>query len=151
MFHFTGEIYKKGYNYLVDVPSTATEYFNRHGNIPVHGRINGTEFIGTISPRKNKLFVLHLNAEIRKKTGLSVEDKADVFIEYDNVSREKETPLDLEQILREKDDNWEIYQNFTSARKRELINYIEDAKKAETRLKRIEKIVEYVIRKRKQY
>jgi uncharacterized protein YdeI (YjbR/CyaY-like superfamily) len=67
--------------------------------------------------------------------------------EGDPESREIPIPEDLELFLNE---NPEVYKNFNSfspSHRRELLIFMNKAKHAETRLKRINKIISFILKK----
>lgn len=57
-----------------------------------------------------------------------------------------EIPEDLELIMSENREVWQRFLGFSQARRNELLKYLATAKRPETRLKRIEKIIEHTIR-----
>ncbi len=147
MFTFIATIYKEGMNYVVDVPDDSETYFRKSGYIPVRGTINNEDFKGTLIPRKKNRHVLFVNWDIRTRINKSEFDRIEVNIEYDPESRDLPVPEDVELILSEDSRIYEAFLKMSASQRREIISYISGAKKAETRLKRIQK-VEDVLRKR---
>lgn len=141
---FSETIYKEGYNYLVSLPYNVSKNFKTSNNIPVRGTINGIQHKATLVHRKNNNFVLFLNAEIRKKANLTDNDTVHVSLEYDPEPRIVNTPDDVQLIFKENMKVWNTYDAFSDSRKREIVNYITEAKKAETRLNRIEKMAQRI-------
>ena len=148
MYSFSSIVYKTGYTYTVDVDLDVPALFKKSGYIPVNAYVKSLEFKGTLIPRKDNRYVMYLNADIRKRAGIQVEDIVQIEIEYDPVSRELPIPEDLELILKEKDSLWEQFVTLTPSHRRELIQYLNEAKKPESRLIRINKIISHLIIKK---
>ena len=140
MFSFCASIYKEGMNYVVDVPDNRNHHFQKKKYIPVRGTINHESFKGTLIPRKNERHVLFINKDIRQKINKSEFDEIEICIEHDPESRELPVPEDIELILSENIDIYSAFLKLSPAHRRELILFVTDAKKPETRLKRIQKI-----------
>jgi uncharacterized protein YdeI (YjbR/CyaY-like superfamily) len=144
MFSFVSTIYKEGMNYVVRVPDSIKTYLNRSGYIPVRGKIDDQAFKGILTPRKNESFVLFVNRDIRTKIKKTEADEIAVSIEFDPESRELSVPEDVELILSENAQLIKEFHRLTPAHRRELILFVEDAKKPETRLKRIQRLVMHI-------
>lgn len=142
---FETRVYKEGINYLVEADEHVSSYLNRKGFIPVRGIIRNHKLIGTLVPRKNSRYVLFLNQEIRKSAGIKAGDLVQILLEYDHESRELPVPLDLEDALSQNTSAKSGFYKFTASHKRELIVWINDARKVETREKRITKALVHCV------
>jgi uncharacterized protein YdeI (YjbR/CyaY-like superfamily) len=58
-----------------------------------------------------------------------------------------EIPDELQQALLEDEDLKKWYESFSHSHKREFAEYVGEAKRAETRLKRLEKIIPMILEK----
>ncbi len=139
---FSAEIFKVAMNYAVQVPKHVTEALNKNGYVPVKGKVNGMEFKGTLVPRKENTHIMYLKTDIRKKAGVGEFDTVEVILEFDPVSRDIPVPEDVEMIFRENITDWEAFIHLSPSARREILKYIVDARKPETRLNRILKIRE---------
>jgi hypothetical protein len=144
MFNFNSTIYKEGMNYVVDVPDDSKSYFQKDGYIPVKGTIDTEKFIGTLIPRKGNKYALFIKWEIRTKINKTEFDEVEVKIEYDPESRELPVPEDVELILAENSEIYNAFLKLSTSHRRELIQYVTNAKKDDTRLKRIQKIEDHL-------
>lgn len=140
MFSFKATIYKEGMNYVVDVPDSCRSYFQKTGYIPVRGTIDGENYMGTLIPRKGNNYVIFVNWEVRTKINKTEFDDIEVAIDYDPESRELQIPEDVELILSEDNKILQTFLELSTSHRRELIQYVTEAKKTETRLKRIQRI-----------
>ena len=144
MYSFTANIYKEGMNYLVEVPAEFSVQLKISGNIPVKGYANGVPFKGTCVPRKGNHLALFLNSEIRNKIYKTEHDEVTLQIEYDSESRDLPVPEDLDMVLSEENGLSEYFLQMTTSHRKELIRYVLAAKKPETRLKYIRRVVDLV-------
>jgi hypothetical protein len=108
----------------------------------VRGKADGIPFKSTCVPRKENRFVVILNGDIRKKTGKSDGDPVKLELEYDPESREIPLPEDVEMILAEDEAVLQEFLNGSPSDRRQFILYILQAKHEETRLKRIQVLVQ---------
>ena len=149
MYFFEAEVYKSGYNYLVDLPTGICEKFNKGGYIPVRGVVKNEPFKSSLAPRQGEKFVMFLNSEIRKKAQISESDFVNIEIECDPESRDIEIAEDVEQILKETQECWQKFISMSPAHRRELLLWIYDAKQIETRLRRIKKAIHHISKRKK--
>jgi len=147
MVSFTAQIVKEGGNYVVSVPAAQWHKFTQSGNIPVGGTVNNFPIKGTLVPRKNNRLVLFIDYETRKKIGKGEFDAVTVKIEFDPEDRNLPIPEDVEVLFSENPEVFDFFVKMSSAHRREIIKFIDSAKRQETRLKYIERIREHVIEK----
>jgi hypothetical protein len=146
---FQSSIFKEGINYLVAVPEEISMELGKPGYIPVKGFVDHVAFKSTCVPRRGKRHVIFLNSAIRKKIQKTENDGVTLQIEYDHESREIPVPEDIELILAEKSVLLEEFWQLSTAHRNELIRWIQDAKRPETRLKRIEILIQHLHERRK--
>jgi len=84
---------------------------------------------------------------MRKGAGVDVGDTVDISVKLDPEPRELSVPKDFLSALRAKNALKE-FEELTPSRKKERI-VINDAKTQETRLRRIDRIIEHILGKRK--
>ena len=141
---FCAEVYKQGINYLVDVPKEISSGLGNERYIFVKGNIQGHTFESTLMPRGNKRYKLFIKSGVIKTAGLEESSVVNVVIEKDTSSREKPIPIDLEDALLSQTGSLERFNSFSVSHKREFLKWLEEAKRPETRLKRIERILEMI-------
>lgn len=127
----------------VDMPFLAKELYGSKGNIPVIAIVDGVEFKASLMPAgkdKHSLFIRKdLQKKIQKKAGMSV----NVSIEFDPEPRPLEVPVDVEDALENNNRAKAFFdETLSPSHKKGLIAFINEAKQVETRLKRIEKLIE---------
>lgn len=146
MKQFKAEVLKSGIMRYIWIPQEVSRTFKKKGHIPVRVKINNFSFRSTLAPRKNNKHILYLNGEVRSKANIKEGEILNVNLEFDPDSRELTIPEDLELIMNENRDVWNKFLSMTSAHRNELIKFLASAKRPETRLKRIERIIDHTIK-----
>lgn len=117
------------------LPYSALEHFGANGNIPVCITVDGHKFDHTLLPSKNGHYLVY-NEFIKKAVGKEIGDSVHVTLEKDTKKREYVIPAHIESILKDT-GVLAIFQKQPDYLKREQINYIEIAKKEETKTNRL--------------
>lgn len=86
-------------------------------------------------------FMIGLSAENRKAAGLAGNEELEVRLELDTEPRTTAVPADLERALA-KAKVLKAFEQAAPSRRKEFVRQVEDAKKPETRSRRIRKIIE---------
>ena len=82
--------------------------------------------------------------EIRQVIGKSAGDTVKVVMDIDTEPRIVEVPEDFQQVLNNNPKAKEIFDTFSYTHKKEYVQWIEGAKKQETRENRITKAIEQI-------
>ena len=80
----------------------------------------------------------------RKAAGVEGGEKLSVRIELDTEKREVKVPDDLKKVLKAADQAWDRWLELSYTNQREYAESIEEAKKKETRARRIDKAVQAI-------
>ncbi len=115
--------------------------------VPVKVSINGAQYLSTIVRMSGK-YVIGVPKIFRQAAGAKAGDLIKVTLEKDTEKRTVEIPKDLAQRLKE-NDLTEIFSKISYTHQKEYVRAVEDAKKEETRNRRIENTIEKLISKRK--
>ena len=129
-------------------PFDTKEIFGTKARVPVRGTINGTEFRSSLAPMGGGCHIMPVNTKLRQSAGVKAGDIVKVVLERDDMLRTVETPTDLLKAMRaaKLEDVWEKL-NYTH--RKEYVQAVEEAKREETRTRRIEKTIEQLISKQK--
>lgn len=140
---FTAEIYKNGINFCVDVPAEITSQLRAvKGYIKVKGTVNGFPFKKNLVPVKNSCYRLFINIPTLKGAKAKVGEKADFIIEQDFDDTEKNYPVPKMLIQElEKSNLSKEFDSLTTARKQEVLKYLNYIKTDETLQKNIHKLI----------
>jgi Bacteriocin-protection, YdeI or OmpD-Associated/Domain of unknown function (DUF1905) len=108
---------------------------------PVAATINGHTWRTTVT-RMGGEFLLGLNKEVRQAAGVEAGDTVDVQIELDTAPREVEVPPALEAALQCDPVARERYEAMAYTHRKEYARWIEEAKRDETRERRVAQALE---------
>lgn len=121
-------------------PFSTLEEFGSKGNIPVIITVDGYRFDHTLLPSRNGHYLVY-NEFIRQAAGKDTGDTLHVTLEKDPAERKYVVPAHIEKKLK---DNG-VLEKFLKQPdyfKREQVNFIEIAKKEETKENRLNKLIE---------
>jgi hypothetical protein len=147
MQNFISTIYKEGISYLIEVPKEIGLTFKQTGQIPVRIKIQDKLFKSYLVNQKNEKFILFLNSEIRREASIDEYDVVKAAIEYDSEPREIPIPEDVELLLSENRLIYSTFLNMSVTHRNEILKYILEAKKPESRLLRINKMIKHILSK----
>jgi uncharacterized protein YdeI (YjbR/CyaY-like superfamily) len=111
--------------------------------VPVEVTINGYTWRSTVGNRGVIQYIV-VNAEARRKAGVKAGDFVTITLEPDTEKREIEVPIPLQKALGTKLTQKLNSLSFTH--KKEFIVWYSEAKKEETRIRRVEKMKEMLAR-----
>ncbi|MCY3618567.1 MAG: YdeI/OmpD-associated family protein [Acidimicrobiaceae bacterium] len=131
-------------NVALDVPAAVSEAFGVRGYVPVVGTADEAELTATLVPVGGGRHRLFLNSAIRQAIGKGAGDLVEVRIRLDRRDRTPETPTELQEALAE-ERTIAAWEALTPSRRKELLAWLADAKREQTRAGRIERIVQTAI------
>ncbi len=122
------------------VPFNVDQVFGSKARVPVHGTINGIAYRSSIMPRGDGTHYMAVNKELQAAARIGVGDTVKVTMEPDTAPRTVTIPPWLMKALKAAAVH-KVFNALSYSHKKELIDWISDAKKPETRTRRIEKCV----------
>lgn len=108
---------------------------------PVRATVNGFTFRTTIALMGGRS-LLGLNREVREGAGVEAGERIAVEIERDDEPRLVEVPADLAEAIGAVAGLRETFDALSYTHRKEYVRWIEEAKREETRNRRLEKAVE---------
>ncbi|WP_427885063.1 YdeI/OmpD-associated family protein [Kribbella sp. GL6] len=126
----------------LEVPAAVVDALGGGGRIPVRATFDGVAYRGSIASMGGCM-ALGILKTIRAELGKGDGDRVTVTVERDAGERTVEVPEDLAAALAEAGVR-EAFDGLSFSHRREHVNAINDAKKPETRQRRIAKTVEMV-------
>jgi hypothetical protein len=129
---------------FIEFPYDTTDLFCTKGRVQVKGTIDGIPFEGTLSPMGG-CHVMGINKPMRETIHKHPGDTVHIIMEKDNSIRTVEIPVDFQDALDANplaNDKWNTY-NYSH--KKEVVAWINDCKKAETRIIRIAKAIQSLL------
>lgn len=132
----------KGGSAMVNLPAAVGQALGKKGLAPVRCRINNVEFRSSISPTGQGTHYLVLNQQVRSAAGIKAGDEILLRIELDNEPRLVEIPADVQASLQANPAAAARFAKMSYTHQKEHVVAIESAKTAETRLRRIQKMLD---------
>ncbi|MDX9789618.1 MAG: YdeI/OmpD-associated family protein [Candidatus Kapaibacterium sp.] len=126
----------------IEFPYDAFECFGKKGQIKVYVNVNGYEYRSSLVKMGHHCHLVVFRKEHRIATGLSVGDKIHVNIREDKDIRDVEIPSDVKEALEVFPDIDDFFHNMSYSHRKEYVEWINSAKKEETRIRRIIKGIE---------
>ena len=145
---FTATLYRVGMNYCVDVPEHVSSGWDaRH--VPV--KINVVGLLGrtTAMRRKDGGYRVFVNVSLREMSDLGAGDDIDVSVTPTAELSEPAVPADLERALARSRKDRDAWMGLTLRQRRDFVRYLEEARGAETRRKRLTRGLETMITKKR--
>lgn len=110
--------------------------------VPVKVRINDAEYRSTVFRMGGK-YMMAVPKVFREAAGIKAGEKITVTMEKDLEKRTVEVPKDLAEALK-KEDLTKVFAKMSYTHQKEYVNAIAEAKKPETRARRIKNAIELI-------
>jgi hypothetical protein len=123
----------------IQVPPEIVEALGAGKKPPVRVTIRGHTYRSTVAKRGER-YLLGVSAENRAGAGVAAGDEVDVEIELDTEPREVTVPADFAEALDDAGAR-RTFDGLSYTRRQEFVRGIEEAKRPETRQRRIAKAV----------
>jgi Domain of unknown function (DUF1905)/Bacteriocin-protection, YdeI or OmpD-Associated len=141
-FTFTATVGRTWRLYSVDVPRSVSRALGGAGKIAVIFTLDGSPpRKTTLTPRAGGGHRLHVHGESRRAVGAKEGDRVTIVLRPDLGPAGTAPPPDLADALREL-DVLDAFRAMGPAVQRELVAYIENARREETRRKYVARVVE---------
>ena len=131
--------------FMIEPPFDPREVFGK-ARAPVRVAINGHEYRSTVATMNGRTFV-PLRRGNRDAAGVRAGEPFEVTLTLDTAPRTVDAPADLRVAL-ESAGALERWENLSFTHQREHVEAIEEARKPETRARRIAKCLEIVTRRK---
>jgi hypothetical protein len=124
----------------LQVPFSVPEVFGRKGQVPVRATINGFTFRNSLMP-SNGVHILGIGKGVLAAAGAATGDTVEVKLALDDAPRTVDVPADLGAALSNAPSQAKSFAALSYSHKKEFVDWIQSAKKPETRVSRIEKTI----------
>jgi hypothetical protein len=115
----------------------------------VRATIGGEPYRGTLVRMGTECHLLPVLKNIREKIGKNFGDDVEVTLEEDNEPRVVEIPPDLAEAFSQNPEAEAAFAHLAYTHQKEYVRWIEEAKRDETRQKRILKAIEMLLQGKK--
>ncbi|MGA8233516.1 MAG: YdeI/OmpD-associated family protein [Candidatus Acidiferrales bacterium] len=122
-------------------PYDTVKEFAAKGTVPVNATFNGIPYSGSLMTCGRPFHMLGVLKSIREQTGKGPGDTIEVVVWKDEKVRTVEVPPQLKELIK-KEGLLPFFEALSYTHRKEYCRWITEAKKEETRLKRLEKAIE---------
>lgn len=133
-FESTIETGERGRVFIL-IPFSPKEVWGQQERYYVQGTLNGTAFQGSLGIRQ-KTYFMPLNKNLQQRAMISPGDHVLVTMKAD-VARQEEVPEDVEQALAQTPEARNCFDGLTVFQRNQYLQWIQDARKPETRTARL--------------
>jgi Bacteriocin-protection, YdeI or OmpD-Associated/Domain of unknown function (DUF1905) len=137
---FRAELERRGPGNFVEISFDPREVFGE-ARPPVRGTVNGFAFRGRVAKYGGQ-YLLGFRREIREGAGITEGDVVELALELDTEPREVEVPPDLEAAF--DNETRAAFERMSYSHRKDYADWIEEAKRPETRARRVAKAVEMI-------
>ncbi len=123
----------------IDIPFDVEKTFGSRGRVPVRGTLNGAPYRGSAFRMGGDCHFMVVNRKLRAASGVSGGETVPVTMERDDAPRVITPPDDFARALKANDDARAVWDKLSFTHQREHVEHVEEAKRPETRQRRIEK------------
>ncbi len=107
--------------------------------VKIKATIDGEPYRGLMVRMGSPDHIIGVVREIRQKIGKDIGDQVEVTVEEDLAPRVVTIPEDFQKILDEEPAAAKFYQSLSYTHQKEYVKWIEEAKRVETRIRRLQK------------
>ncbi len=144
-YRFSATLYKIGVNRCVDVPERVGKAFGGKRYVPVVAAVRGHPARTTPVPAGGGRYRLFLSGDVRKAAGVDVGDRVTVMLRIDRQSRDISVPKDVAKALGSTRGGRAAFERLTPRQRQSFLAWVLDAKKPETRQRRIRKGIDILL------
>lgn len=121
-------------------PFDVKKEFGTNGRVPIKATFNGVPYAGSLIKYGNPQHMLPMLKAIREQTGTGPGDTVAIEVWKDEAERALEIPAELKKAM-QKAGVLPKFEALSYTHRKEYCRWIADAKKEETRARRLEKAV----------
>jgi hypothetical protein len=126
---------------FVSVPFDVEQAFGKK-RVKVLATIEGVPYRGSMVRMGSECHLLPVLKEIREQIGKTFGDEIEVTVEEDTQPRQIVVPDDLRLALEAEPAAYTFFEKLSYTHQKEYVRWVEEAKRAETRLSHIQKTIE---------
>jgi len=124
------------------IPFDVEKVFGTRARVPVRGTINGFPYRSSISPMGGGKHFMAVNKAMREGARVKGGETINVIMERDDEPRVITPPRDFARALRANKEAQAFWKTLSYTHQKEHVRALEEAKKPETRARRMEKAIE---------
>jgi len=124
------------------VPFKVEEVFETKAQVKVAGTINDVPFRSSLIPHGDGVHYMVVNKGIRERAGVGRGDVVKVVMDIDTAPRKVIVPAAFKELLEQSPGARTNFEDLSYSHKKEYVSWFEEAKREETRERRMNKAVE---------
>jgi len=129
----------------VNFPYDVEKLYGTRGQVKVKVTYDGVSYRGSLAKMGHHCHFLLVRKDIRKLIGKNAGDTVLVTVQRDTEERVVEVPDDLAAAFAVAPEAQVLYEKLSYTHRKEYVQWINDAKKAETRATRVARTVEMLL------
>jgi hypothetical protein len=129
----------------ITIPFDVQKAFGTRARVPVRGTINGFPFRSSIFPMGSGAHYMVVNKTMREGANVKGGDMITVVMERDDEPRVVTPPADFARALKANKAAQAAWEKLSYTHRKKYVEAIEEAKKPETRARRIEKAIAQLV------
>lgn len=133
----------------VDFPYDVFELYGVRGQVKVKVTYDGVPYRGSMVKMGGDCHWLLVRKDIRKLIGKNPGDTVHVTVQRDTEERIVEVPDDLQALFEQRPEAKSYYDTLSYTHRKEYAQWINEAKRPETRQNRLQKTIEMLMAKTK--
>jgi len=145
LVRFTAELVRRRQQLCLDLPGDASAMLGHKGRVPVAGTLNTFPIDTSVFPSDDGGHFMMVPPELQRLAGVRVGSKVKVVLKVSLKIEKVSVPDDLQQALDGAHAAQRAFERLAHSHQREYVEWIEEAKRPETRARRIEKTVERLL------
>jgi len=147
-YTFTAEIKEgTGGSAWIEFPYDVRAEFGTGGRVPVRATFDGIPYRGSLAPMGGICHIIGILKEIRQRLDKKAGDTVAVVLARDEEERTVAVPPELLSALEKNPEARKRFEALSYTHRKEWAHYVDEAKGADTRLRRAEKAVVIILEK----
>ena len=126
----------------VEFPYSVEKLFGVKGRVPINASFDGIPYRGSLVKMGGNCHSVLILKKIREQIGKKKGDTINVTIELDDQPRVIELAVDAQRALKKNAAAYSAWKKLSYSHQREFHLWLEGAKKPETRIRRLTKIIQ---------
>lgn len=126
---------------FIDFPYDVQKEFGVRGRVKVKVTFDNYEYRGSLVKMGHNCHLIGMTKEVRKAIWKNPGDTVHVILIKDEEPRVVEIPKDLQKLFQNNDKARNSFEKLSYTHRKEYVQWIESAKKSETRVKRLQKTI----------
>lgn len=129
----------------VSFPFNVFEVFGTRGQVKVKASFDGQPYRGVLANMGTGCHVIGIRKDIRAIIKKNVGDRVYVELERDTEERSIDVPESMEKVLKKNAAAKKFFESLSFTNRKEYVAWIRDARKDETKQKRLDLLVEKLL------